>query len=242
MITALSGNKRKQRRLGGLTELIQDFVTERRSRPATEVHRELTKKCGGSEVASVRTVRDIIKEAHARDPTEPWALADAEPDEVAALAPVWSFAEVYGRHFSKRMAEWALRILAAAPDIAPMDAYRLSGIYAVSDGPVPWIDSLLAFRPWASDESRERYCEAANGGRIPAPASAFPIATRRPKSELGPHAAALQARWGKDWRAVIDWVEFIKGDSIIYDREPRSLSGEKVERKPKTRKKVRRGK
>lgn len=176
---------------------IQAAIAARRGKLAAEVHAELKDEFGDDNVPGLRTVQDMMDENRRLDDTESWAMAEATPDEISALAPVWSFALIAGEPLSKRMAEWAVRILAMAQDIAPIDAYRFAATYAVSDGPVPWIDNLLAFRPWASNENRESYCEAANAAnaeRFPASSWALAAATRGAEGDLGPHATAFAAK------------------------------------------------
>ena len=66
----------------------QAAVAARRGKLAAEVHAELKDEFGDDNVPGLRTVQNMMDENRRLDDTESWAMAEATPDEISALAPV----------------------------------------------------------------------------------------------------------------------------------------------------------
>ena len=170
-----SGNKRKVRRGSAANSMIQATIEQQAQGPmsAAQIHRGLVAKFG-SNTPGVKTVRDMVDEARSLGPAEPWTLADAEPDEIALVAPVWAVALENGYRLANTDMEWIVRILAAASDLPPSDALMMAALYRVEGRhSTRWLrdslDALLAFAPWRDVACAERYFRAVNTGRIRPP-------------------------------------------------------------------------
>ena len=133
-----------------------------------EVQEEFGEGC-----VSLSLLKAIVKEVP-RDPTAPWSLYLAEPEEAALVLPVLQavITRSAGEHvLTIGEAGWVARVRRAAPDLPPYAAFELARWYyrrseighPVSDD----MDALLAYAPWRSPEAWKRYQDALEAQWIP---------------------------------------------------------------------------
>jgi hypothetical protein len=149
----------------------------------------------------------MISEIRRLDPSEPWSLELSEPDEIAAVRPVWAFALANGRTLTRKHAAWAVKVLAAAPDLPINDVWGISGLYALGTFDRTGIDPLIAMGPWRDIEHCERYFKAANDGTIKVPYPALNLALRIPEQNPeieAPETAAYCARIPEEITVVVE--------------------------------------
>ncbi len=119
------------------------------------------KKLPDSQIPSEGTIADICEAAPPRG--ERWSLLDATPDEARHVLPVIAavIETTHGRrtYVTKDEARVIARIYAAAPDVPPAEAFRVTRelLWAAGD---PVYEAMqthwLAFRAW-TPEGQERY-------------------------------------------------------------------------------------
>jgi len=115
---------------------------------------------------SARTVQDLVAEIRARPRSGPWQPWGVEPDDAAvvlgALAELMRMSLGMTTEISQEDAKWIIRLSrAGAGDLPPgylhdlAIEYQLRGEADTSD-----LDALIAFAPWRSERSFQRYRDA----------------------------------------------------------------------------------
>ncbi len=88
---------------------------------------DLQRSLGDEDLPSERTIYDLQREIRPA-PGPGWRLSDADPDDAALLLPVLAAVtrNSEGRlgGFTVETAAWVVRIRRAAPQLAPIDAFR----------------------------------------------------------------------------------------------------------------------
>jgi hypothetical protein len=119
-----------------------------------------------------RAIQNIVRAHTPRDPSGPWRMSAASnPSDAALILPVLAAVAEHsaGRTttVTMREAEWIVRVLTAAPDVPPFDAYQLARQYmrfqdrGVDTEP---LDAVLALAPWRDDAERYwRVVDASHG-------------------------------------------------------------------------------
>src|SRR5688572_30683712 len=107
-------------------------------------------------VPQPRTIKRYVALAKgSSDVSEPWRLADADPDEAALVVPVIAAVVEHtaGRvqSVSKAEAAWIVKIVGAAGDIDPWDAYRLARLLLSDPDAERDVQQYLSFAPWRDD-------------------------------------------------------------------------------------------
>ena len=145
---------------------------------AAEILRELEEEVrSGSltadRVPTIRAIERWVKAIQPKDPSGRWRLsvADAEDAEflLAARAAVMSSTEGRVRELSVAAAAWLRVIHAAAPDLAPIWAYRFARLYQVRVGrneDTGDLDALVGFGPWRSKRATAEYERALDAGWV----------------------------------------------------------------------------
>jgi len=117
-----------------------------------------------------RTIKKYVARAKTGGPeaSEPWRLADADPDDAALVVPVLS-AVVEGtlghvRAISTAEAALIVRIVRSASDVEAWDAYRLARRLLSDPSADEDVQAYLSFAPWR--DGGERYGRAYADGLI----------------------------------------------------------------------------
>lgn len=134
------------------------------------------RRFAGRTLPTDRTVRTIVARLRTLDTSGPWALRDADPEDVAFLLDVLREVMIYTdgqvRSLTRAVADLAVRIHAARPpvhgDLRPWDYYLFARYYQVAEAQ-GWepaaIDAYLAFAPWRSAAAAREYAQY--GGPAP---------------------------------------------------------------------------
>ena len=133
------------------TRLIRKLLRERFTAP--QIHEQLSSKRGGY-TGTLRSVQRAVADIKSKDPTAPWALTDAEPDEARAVLDVLGYVlyATKGRihHFTLREAEWIARVRLTAPGLPKPEVWRLAGDYMLREDEKEDsydLDAILALTP-----------------------------------------------------------------------------------------------
>lgn len=119
----------------------------------------------GEDKVDLKTVQRRVKEYAAPDTSGVWSLADAEPEDARLVLEVYAevVARTAGRAWITRaLADWIVRVRRAAPSLPPYNVYVVAREYrraaAKQDTKhIRALDAFLAFHPWESGESADRY-------------------------------------------------------------------------------------
>lgn len=118
---------------------------------------------GEYDVPDVRTIQRAVADLRPRDQRGEWRLADATGEEAALVLPVLAavFEKTEGRrmHISVGEAEWIVRLMTAAPDLPPWEAYQLTRAYiraSETESSTDLLDRWFAFAPWRDNAERWR--------------------------------------------------------------------------------------
>ncbi len=149
------------------------FDQSARGRGPAEIERRLkADKQFRGRVPTLRTIKKYVARAKRRESEapDPWTLADANPDDVGLVVPVVAAViEGTGGHVSavsKTEAALIVRIVRAAPDIEPWDAFRLARRLRSEPDAEPDVQAYLSFAPWRGERESERYARAYADGLI----------------------------------------------------------------------------
>lgn len=213
-MTALSGNKgdsrRKRRGKASYPEVRAriEQLADGSQMPAGEIHRIIEEEFGEVHAPHVRTVQDMVEEARTLGPSELWEFADAKPEHIVLVTPVWVTALEQGVRLTKKQVRWIIPVRSLAPDLPSEDVWRIVGFYAMEERIATQsrdeLDALLAFAPWRGVANAERYFAAVNSARIPSPSLMRDVALRAIPQENGqyrPTSDSQAAVWLKSHRA-----------------------------------------
>jgi hypothetical protein len=124
----------------------------------------------GEHWVSEKTVARRIREFTPHDDSEPWSLADTEPNEAARILDILAIrvSPPYARWPTRAEAQWFARVRTACPDIPSSWALALAGMYREATSPgtawpeaeVQYLDMVLALQPWASENHLHRWVYA----------------------------------------------------------------------------------
>lgn len=149
------------------------------------------------QLPSQRTVARIVRELKRQSKPEddrPWSLAEASPEEAAAIMPVLGaelaaladLADMFQLpaeavklakggpiRLTVGLAKWIVKVAAAAPTLPPLFKYFVAREYRAAElwgqraptSPAA-LDALLACRPWESEEAARRYARLLELGVI----------------------------------------------------------------------------
>ena len=156
---------------------IDDILLGEPLATAAAIRRELAKraleantKFTESEIPSPSTLQRVVNDRRISDPSGAWGVASSDPDEVSLVLPVLAaVTKEYGmeRTITNSEAGSIVRVLRAAPDLAPIEVYRVARIYvrrAARKEGTGDLDLFLAWAPWRDEESGLQYYRA--GGEI----------------------------------------------------------------------------
>jgi len=141
-------------------DAIEDGLGKGRS--PRQIHGELsnTPRFAGR-VPSARTIARKAKTFHPPSAEERWSLLGAEPEEAAAVLPVFAAMAKRDRVWqcqfvTREQAQVLVAIKAAAPDLDPWVAYKVAEEFQVREHAsrrTLGLELGLAFAPWRSDAS-----------------------------------------------------------------------------------------
>ena len=158
--------------------------TWRRNREMTakEVHQRLQEDFLDYEpFPSIRAVQSVLTNARKwEDPAEAaWrfhsmmASGDPPPEAAQLLLDVSRWGQENGRVISQREARWCWLVFCAAPTLAPHEVLSIASYYAFEEqlsshlsepelqgDQIEFMNALLAYRPWVSEEKREEFVRA----------------------------------------------------------------------------------
>lgn len=136
----------------------------------TEIYNQLWNLHGegrlGDHMPSLRTVQDLMRAHVPRDPSGPWGVAAATPDEIRVVLPVAAAAAVSTKGKSRltnRAAEFVLKVRAADDELSPTDAWLFAQSYVLceerhySTEEVDRLDMALAIKPWKHQSLADEY-------------------------------------------------------------------------------------
>ena len=101
----------------------------------------------GRVLPSERTVQDIVRELTPADPSDPWRLGDATPEEAALILPALGQTMYRDGHvpmLSRAEAEWLVRIRTAVPRVSPRRAFDIAiTMHSLDVDPDPEVEELM---------------------------------------------------------------------------------------------------
>lgn len=156
---------------GDVLDAIDDGLG--RGRSARQVHGELNaNQRFAGRVPSLKTISRRAKEFRPPSPEERWSLAEADPEEVAVVLPVFAamakMDKVWKCRFvTKEQAQMLLRIKAAAPDLDPWVSYEVVEWLALRRGrglETLGLELGLALAPWRSELSAAEFRRVLEAG------------------------------------------------------------------------------
>ncbi len=108
---------------------------------------------------ALRTIQTIMSEYALPDPSEPWTLKDADPEDAEVILPELAHMALTTQgsraQFSRAEAEWILKIRQLAPDLHSLDVldYAHAYVWCEQKGVgAEVLDLTLAFKTWRSHE------------------------------------------------------------------------------------------
>lgn len=161
---------------------IEELALQGRS--AAQIHRELDRQEEfWRRLPTLRTVQRVVKEITPRDSSGVWRLADSpllaerSPNSDAALimpvlAEVIERTEGKRKHLTRSEAAWVARVRTISPTLDMWNSYMLAVAYVRTTelkASTESLDVLLAYAPWQGKGNSERYVQAVEDGRAPAP-------------------------------------------------------------------------
>jgi hypothetical protein len=154
-------------------EAIEDRLG--RGRSPRQIHGELTANPHfAGRVPSVKTIGRKAKTFHLPNPEERWSLAEADPEEVAVVLPVFAAMAKRDRVWecqfvTKEQAHILVRITAAAPDLDPSSAYQVAKDYLSRRRrglQTLGLELVLAFATWRDEASAAEFRRVLDAGFI----------------------------------------------------------------------------
>ncbi|MEK6225794.1 MAG: hypothetical protein AABM40_05790 [Chloroflexota bacterium] len=146
---------------------------------AAAIRRELAKiYVTEKSLPSERTIRNVVAETRAPEPTDPdaWSPIASDGVDASLVMPVLQavIAETMGKRWrlTKEQAATIARVRSVASDLAPWNVYVLANAYGASarrGAPPAALDLLVAFAPWRGPRERDLYWQAVEAGapRLP---------------------------------------------------------------------------
>jgi hypothetical protein len=146
---------------------------ERRDATAAEVQEKLLLKFPGEQI-SERWVSRELKKARDRAASEAWSLSDSDSAEVELVAPVFraimEVSEIGVTDFTRKQAEWVLKVCRAAPGLAPRRVWDTAIYYLLASADVATrtpgnqleitsLDAFLLHAPWTSLAAVEHFLQ-----------------------------------------------------------------------------------
>jgi hypothetical protein len=157
---------------------IEDQVLLQPPPTAAAIAKHLIRKFPDDDrVPSLRTVQEIVAEkSPAADPSAPWALSSAEPDEIALVMPVLAAVaaatEGKRQHLTRAEASALVKVRSAARDLPFFAAYQLARVYMSRQAhgeTTADLDLFLSWGAWRNEETADGYFKAVNVGWVGAP-------------------------------------------------------------------------
>ena len=138
-----------------------------------QVLADLTKRRCSHKMPSLRTVERIVDYYRKADSLQIWTVAGSEAGDAALILEVLAdlMLLTYGvkRAFTKREAQWVLKIRKMIPDTDSYRVWLIARAYFLSEirgQDTSPLDTYLAFKPWKSKRRFINYSDAVENGWI----------------------------------------------------------------------------
>jgi hypothetical protein len=138
----------------------------------SQIQRELERnRAFYGRVPSLSTITRLVREAKRTDPSDPWTLPEADPEEARLVLEVLPYIieSTDGRAWPTRdLAERLTRVRLAAPSIPPRQNYILARLYQHHEAlgiDSRVLDLWLAVGAWESDSAARRFLQLLRLGR-----------------------------------------------------------------------------